>query len=203
MDNPLFTHETRWFFSGRIPPDAQAWFTSLGKPEPQPPRTDRYLRGVSTSLGVKMREGRLEVKQRQVEYGFHPFSPAVSGRVESWTKWSFDTANGESAPPPDPANWLPVTKERQVLYFSQTGEGGIAPSTPEEIPEQGGGLEVTQVFTMDEPWWTIGVEVTGDPENQFDILANLLHYVFQQAPPPPMEAQFSYSYPHWLARVIP
>ena len=58
------TVEVRWFREGAIPGDVQRWFhASKQAPLDQPPRTDYYLRlGCDQSLGIKLREGRIERK---------------------------------------------------------------------------------------------------------------------------------------------
>ncbi len=198
MSDLLQTHETRWFFPGATPPAVKGWFETLGTPDSQPARTDRYLLRVDSSLGVKFREGRLEVKQRDAEYGFHPFSPAVSGRVESWTKWGIEIAADEDPSTLKSGRWLPVTKSRQILYYEFDRQGKVKQIVPGEIPDQGGSLELTAIHARDSFWWSVGVEVIGDVERQFEILLSLLQNVFEQTHPPQLLAEASYSYPHWL-----
>jgi hypothetical protein len=81
------TLEIRWFFSGSIPHDFNHWFTSLGESRSVDARVDHYLAGTGPLLGIKVREGSLEIKQRQQHHGRQDFAPALSGMVESWTKW--------------------------------------------------------------------------------------------------------------------
>ncbi|NIV28827.1 MAG: hypothetical protein GWN58_04720, partial [Anaerolineae bacterium] len=60
------TLEARWFMRGSIPHEVREWF-ARGEPAPihEPPRMDHYLRlQRSNALGIKLREGRLEIKQR-------------------------------------------------------------------------------------------------------------------------------------------
>jgi hypothetical protein len=57
------TTEVRWFTQGVIPSEVLRWFHEERKAfEEQPLRVDYYLRIVEgESLGVKLREGRLEI----------------------------------------------------------------------------------------------------------------------------------------------
>ncbi|TFG71830.1 MAG: hypothetical protein E4H27_03810, partial [Anaerolineales bacterium] len=56
--------ETRWFFQGTVQPEVVRWFTTP-LALAQPPRIDTYLYSPGThDLGVKLREGRIEIKQR-------------------------------------------------------------------------------------------------------------------------------------------
>jgi hypothetical protein len=170
----LNTTEVRWFFPGETPPEVQSWFERLGDPFVQPPRTDFYLPGTGTGLGIKHREGRLEFKFRWKNYGPIAFSLGIKGKVESWTKWGFKF-------PTSPRNWIPVRKARQILYFGVTGQGEVVPSTPGMIPMQGGGLEVTRVWLDGKfPWWTIGIEVVAPAGRQLDVLECIARFVFNR-----------------------
>ncbi|MBC8503531.1 MAG: hypothetical protein ISR58_17985 [Anaerolineales bacterium] len=85
------TVEVRWFYQGVIPSDIQTWFDQKVvegiEPINQPSRTDQYLlQGHNASLGVKLREGRVEIKQRVQEYGYAEFGPAVTGIVKGRKK---------------------------------------------------------------------------------------------------------------------
>ncbi|MFN2285080.1 MAG: hypothetical protein ACK2UQ_11710, partial [Anaerolineae bacterium] len=65
------TVETRWFYPGIIPSDVLAWYHYGERaPEAQPTRIDYYLRlSDHGDLGIKLREGRIEIKQRAKQYG--------------------------------------------------------------------------------------------------------------------------------------
>ena len=65
------TAEVRWFYEGAVSPEVLEWFEQ-GEltPEEQPYRVDYYLRlSDRDSLGIKLREGRIEVKQRHRQHG--------------------------------------------------------------------------------------------------------------------------------------
>ena len=109
MLTPLLTCEVRWFDQGGIPADLHAWFDALGEQEIQPPRTDLYLAGLDASVGIKLRQGLLEIKPRQADLGERMFLPGVIGRAATWAKWSFPPGEGEW-PGVDSAHWLPVKK---------------------------------------------------------------------------------------------
>ncbi|MEI2689854.1 MAG: hypothetical protein V9H69_09100 [Anaerolineae bacterium] len=85
-------------------------------------RVDEYLLMPDcTTVGVKQRQGRLEVKA--LIAGPHPFSQGeVSGRVDQWVKWSFDPSNeianllegelDQSGP------WCRIGKKRYLQKYS-------------------------------------------------------------------------------------
>lgn len=82
------TVEVHWFFNGGIPKEIQYWFDQVNSsPAAQPVRTDHYLQQEEmTSLGVKLREGRIEIKQRVREFGQSCFGSNVVGTIEGWRK---------------------------------------------------------------------------------------------------------------------
>ncbi|MGD8968471.1 MAG: hypothetical protein PVI07_13255, partial [Anaerolineae bacterium] len=63
-----------------------------------PAREDHYLRLSDTyALGIKLRQGRIEAKQRVRRPGVVRFHERVTGIVEHWRKWSFQLAEPSRA----------------------------------------------------------------------------------------------------------
>jgi hypothetical protein len=93
------THEARWFFAGRPTAKHIAWFIHGKRARREVKRTDRYLHlGRVTTLGLKLRQGKLEVKLRAT-------APS------EWVKWSLPAGNvGRPA-----GRWLALAKQRIVL----------------------------------------------------------------------------------------
>ena len=110
----FFTEEIRWFFSGTTPKSVTAWYEAqVCAASDQPPRTDFYLRlDDDDSLGIKLREGRIEVKQRKEAGGLVQLSEKVVGQVEAWRKWSFDLAETEESVA-EATQWVGVWKARR------------------------------------------------------------------------------------------
>ena len=103
---PSSTLEIRWFFSGSLEQSGsgvEVWFTSRPRYggsdraapiawDPAPPawRQDRYLLVPgSDDMGIKWREGRLEIKGRTSTSGPRVFAPGIAGECEHWLKWSY------------------------------------------------------------------------------------------------------------------
>ena len=200
MQQPLLTREVRWFGRGAIPAELQSWFDHLGEIQTQPPRVDLYLAGMDASVGIKLREGLLEIKPRMEDYGIQTFLAGVAGRVGGWSKWSFSLAESDWLGS-EAAYWIPVEKVRQILYFRYGGAGEITLSLPGELPESGGGLELTAVkLSQESRWWTLGFEVIGPQEEQGEILPRLARHAFDRQDRPMLPAEKSFSYPEWLAK---
>lgn len=101
---PLTTIETRWFFEGESSQhrDLRTWFESC-TPFPRaaevgaPRWTGRaggepdvyLLMPGCTDMGVKWREGTLQVKGRVADLGTRRFGARHQGRVQRWVKWTY------------------------------------------------------------------------------------------------------------------
>jgi hypothetical protein len=110
------TAEVRWFGPGAIPPAIRNWFRS-GERQPlaEPVRVDHYLclPGID-ALGVKIRQGRIEIKQRTSQQGIVQFQERIAGLVEHWLKWSLELAVDDAAITAEltsQPDWLAVQKE--------------------------------------------------------------------------------------------
>lgn len=197
----LHTHEVRWFAPGSTPASVRAWFASLGQALIQPPRTDRYLLGVESTLGIKTREGSLEVKQRTADHGEYRFHPHLTGQVESWVKWSFPLEAMATLTNLPASSWVPVRKARQLLVYTFTEQGKILPAPPGEFPTPSGSLELTEVRIAEkETWWTLGLELAGFPPSDLAAFLQLTEHLLQ-SPPVEMVRAKSLSYPAWLKMV--
>jgi len=190
--------ETRWFFPGSIPPEVTAWFANLGEVQAQPPRTDLYLLGCGEALGVKLREGRFEMKKRTAEWGEVQFTQGFSGLVESWVKWGIEAEADVQPTLDDDGHWTAVEKTRQILYYQLEADERVVVSAPGNEPETGGGLELTALRINGAAWWTIGVEVFGEPEKLLGVLLQIVNQKVQFLDNIPLAVTGSYSYPYWL-----
>jgi hypothetical protein len=196
MPIPLNSTEIRWFFPHSPPEAIQTWFGSLGAVENRPPRTDIYLPGLGLDLGIKLREGRLEIKRLTADHGSRKFAGGVEGNVRAWTKSSFELTPDQDPP----ADWIAVEKSRRILYFDSGPGGEITPAAPGTIPQAGGGVELTLVTSAEgRRWWTFGIEVVGPETDQADILSALADQLFSPPVPLSLPVSASQDYPSWLA----
>jgi len=200
------TVEVRWFFKGEPPPAWVDWFYRQEQaPYVEPGRVDFYLRLVNDdSLGIKLREGRIEVKQRYRQYGPHRFASNVAGEVEHWRKWSFPLAGvGEifkriAAPE---SGWLAVQKKRQQQKY-QLVEEQVMALPPESVVEQGCDLELAQVKARQQQWWSVGVEAHGNEATLRQQLMRVTQHLFTPTAPLALTIEDSYSYPQWLRLLL-
>lgn len=168
-------------------------------------RTDEYLLLPDCdSVSVKQRQGKLEVKA--LVMGPRPFSlDGVIGRMDEWTKWSFEPSDGrkqsleieldQSGP------WRKVIKSRFLQKYS-FDSGSLVAISPDQRPDTGCNVELTvvEVKSNINTWFTFGFESFGPSGRVMAILDESVRYFFTAHGPSPdqLEGRDSLSYPGWL-----
>ncbi|MGC9394782.1 MAG: hypothetical protein ACP5J4_08000 [Anaerolineae bacterium] len=197
------TVETRWFYPGSIPPDVLAWYHYGERaPEAQPTRIDYYLRLQDhDDLGIKLREGRIEIKQRAEQYGVERLHERVHGLVEGWRKWSFgvnDTGSGlGDLAGPRPA-WIGIRKTRRLRRYLVTDAGEVIAIGNAEIAPQGCNIELAEVALHGEMWWSLAFEAFGPEVNLHTTFTRVTQHVLHGDAVPHLDAEHSCSYAQWL-----
>jgi hypothetical protein len=194
------TMEVRWFYRGQIPPEVMAWFTQVGPlPAEQPDRVDHYLHLLDNdSLGIKLREGRLEIKRRESEPREIDFRPRVSGLVARWRKWSFPLVESDPGLAGPDRAWIAVEKRRRLRRFQITTEKTIETMLEEIESAEGCELELSRVEAADQQWWSVCFEAFGDESSLENHIRLTAQHVFGLVEPGRLEIKDSYSYPAWL-----
>ena len=197
------TAEVRWFYAGDVPEAADVWLEALPGQPSEAARTDRYLRPTDAALGVKLREGQLEIKRRDAPGDPCQFHPRVTGRVERWRKWSFDAGERTSDVPPwtsvaGAALWVDVAKTRRKIRYRVEPDGQVVAYAGEAAPENGCDLELTRVAVADVRWWSVCLEAFGDERALRDTLLQTARYVFETSVPPSLDEAHSKGYAAWL-----
>ena len=190
--------EVRWIFPGQLETAVTEWFARF--PVELETRDDIYL--LSPRLpghSVKLRaRAALEVKAYHGSPGILDVAGRACGRLESWRKWSFpfgSLSHGSG----DPAGWRLIRKTRRISRFSPPSET-IRASGYRPGGERGCAVELTEVLTRGEAWWTLGFESVGPPgllRSQLEAAAEL---VFAETLPAEAEPGLddSRSYAEWL-----
>jgi hypothetical protein len=188
----------RWIFPGPLEPAVARWFGRF--PAGTESREDSYLMNPQLpGLSVKIRGGTaLEVKVYRGSPGILAVAGRARGRLESWQKWAFPIALPRPASG-GPPSWRPVRKRRRISRFSRAGRQIVA-----RAPGSGRGLgcdvELTEVHSDGQDWWSLGFEATGPADllrRELDAAATL---VFARALPGGAEPgpEESTSYAQWL-----
>ena len=190
--------ETRWFFPGNIPPGVKTWFQD-DLAMPQPSRIDVYLHTPGVyDLGIKLREGRIELKQRLNILGQHTFHPHVTGFVESWGKWGFMVSAENDLQQEMSGAWIPVEKKRSIRRYQVTQGGRIKAVPGWLFPVQRSTIEIAEIIINDSTWWSLNLEVVGTDIDLFDALRATADQVFITSEVPSLPVNQSFSYPQWL-----
>ncbi len=192
--------EVRWIFPGQLEAAVAGWFGRF--PAGTESREDTYLLDPQLrGLSVKVRGGgALEVKVYRGSPGILEVAGRARGRLESWQKWSFPF----SPPRPDSGaavGWRPVRKRRRISRFWLASGQVVARG-----PGLGGGpwceVELTEVRTPGQDWWTLGFEATGPADLLRSTLEATAALVFTEALPGGVEPgpDDSRSYAQWLGQ---
>ena len=192
---PLITCEMRWILDGALPAEVERWFHPAAPAAPAW-REDRYLLlPGAADMGIKEREGRLEIKGRLAEFGSHAIAAGIEGNAERWCKWSYAAAarlrglQGGDA--------VVVAKRRAQRHFL-LAPGGGAQEAQRDLGRRGFSLEITRIRLGAGDHWSLGVEAAPDDATLLDDLLRALAVVLQGFPLPLPLAR-SRSYPMWLA----
>lgn len=198
------TTEVRWFFYGTIPPHVDLWFGEVGCDPAEGERTDHYLGMPDVdTVGVKWREGRLEVKRRQADLGEVAFAAEVVGRLGRWHKWIFGLDDVEVLEALRTASdWIAVAKSRRLHAYAADEAGRVHNVSPEIVPRSGCELEVGTVKIGGKTWWTVAFEAFGDEAAQPAVLRRTVAHVLQMEDAPTLPVAASASYPRWLASLL-
>lgn len=200
------TVEARWFYPGSIPGDVLAWYHYGERaPEAQPMRIDYYLRLTDhDDLGIKLREGRIEIKQRAEQYGVECLHARVHGLVEGWRKWSFgvnDMGGGLSdLTGPRPA-WIAIRKARRLRRYQVTDAGDVIATATAEMTPQGCHIELAELIIRNEPWWSLAFETFGPAAALHATFTHVAQHVLHGDAVPSLDAEHSYGYAQWMTNL--
>ncbi|HEY3034811.1 MAG TPA: hypothetical protein VGJ54_09145 [Streptosporangiaceae bacterium] len=190
--------EVRWIFPGELGSPVAGWFGRF--PAGVESREDSYLLDpYLPGLSVKLRAGGLlEVKMYRGSPGVLDVADRARGRMESWQKWSFPFGPpgqaGEEA-----AGWRPLRK--RISRFALAG-GQIQASVLRLGEEPWCTVELTEVRTRGEAWWTLAFEAKGPAGLLHGELEATAAFVFAESLPGGVElgTNDAMSYAEWLRR---
>jgi hypothetical protein len=221
-----FTLEVRWFCPGLLAQTGagvEEWFRAeprLGsgsKPlpvewAPAAPawRQDRYLLlPDGDDMGIKWREGRLEIKGREAVLGQLVFARDIEGRAERWIKWSYAGSaierrflglfQGDAA-----AGVAVVAKRRlqRCLRIDRTS-GPVEVSRDQPRP-RGIDIELAQIRIAGPQrasYWSLAFEAFPGDQQMAEPFEQTVAEFLKDCPALPLSADRSMSYPRWLLEV--
>ena len=204
LDSPvteaLRTLEVRWIFPGQLAAEVTGWFARF--PATVESREDAYLLDPRLrGLSVKVRGDRaLEVKVYLGSPGILDLAGRARGRLQEWQKWSFP-CGPLSRGSADSTAWQPVRKRRRISRFCPVN-GPVVECVPGPCAEPHCEVELTDIVTPGQDWWTLGFEATGPADLLRRELQATAALVFANPLPVGVElsADKSSSYVEWLGQ---
>ena len=206
----LHSAEARWFIAKDLPDEVLGWFRAGQAPEREEAQVHEYLLFPDCdTVGVKLREGRLEIKAMVSTPRPISRDVGVTGRTDRWVKWSFGSEGLKNLEPAlhQSGHWLKVRKERFLRKFSADA-GGLVEVTAKQrpFPANGCNVELTRIAAEANPrfWFSLAFEAFGAPAGTAKILETAIHYFFQEhgrAPGIRLSRRNSLSYPAWLVKL--
>lgn len=203
----LISNELRWFYPGSIPEDIELWFKKnclLDSSQPPEEREDLYLYSPSDFLGIKLRQGRLEVKWRKSELGIIRFGDSVEGKAEKWGKWLCEDSAKESFQPTTVANtpsWVSVQKVRYSQLYQIVPEFPPQAVSANEGIDNACSVELTRLLIRENRWWSLAFEASGEEACLMDNLQKTASWIFNTYHWSKLLAADSFAYPSWLELV--
>jgi hypothetical protein len=208
-----YSTEIRWFFKKDSMQEIEKWFRGSGKfLSHQPERSDYYLSaGALLTHGIKIREGKFEVKIRQHDWGQISLPNNNTGKGNMWCKYSFALKEDEEVRHVTDAfksfrsvglnkDWIRVDKKRMVVrYLFDPDNSSVSKVTAEQTPAQGCNVEFTTVaINHGQVFCTFGFEAYG---KGVDVKRNLdltLAAVFSELNVTGLGMENSFSYPEFI-----
>ncbi|MEH0154049.1 hypothetical protein V6R21_07855 [Limibacter armeniacum] len=166
--------EMRWFSTKAIQPIIR-WFEEKELTfSSSSVRTDFYLPLQNKAdLGIKTREGKVEIKQRMTAPVSKKLSENVEGYLEEWVKWSFKTANDDKLlkeiVEERQHDWVEVQKERMVAILTKDLNGQLILVNANCWVDYGCQIEYTRLKINGKQWFTFAFDWFGNQQIKLEV----------------------------------
>lgn len=212
-DSRVFTSiEVRWFFDGGIAAhaDLRRWFEADTGVEwrsrlDDEPDTYLLLPGAE-DMGIKWREGLLQVKGRVASDGLQNFGSRHAGVVERWIKWSYagmpDAYRRLFVDDSTGIERIPVQKTRALrLLEIAPGTGSVVEVPAGTLLEHGMAVELTDLRAGDVACTSLGFEAFPDVAAMRRSFTAAVAGFLGSLGTPVLDSRQSLSYPAFLNRL--
>ncbi|NNK71837.1 MAG: hypothetical protein HKO94_01470 [Flavobacteriaceae bacterium] len=196
MSNLFKSSEIRWFSSEKE--SLESIFRSLpGEFDNAQERTDYYLITALANTGIKIREGRHELKLKRDS---DEFIESI-GTIEHWAKWSSTEEQNILNTIEDIhlSDWLAVIKKRFLKIYS-VSKNGKNVANAYGFVHDGCGVEFTILKIDDQMVYTLGLEAWGRYHKSGDNLIKVFRYL--KLNPDFFKNTICMSYPEYLKNFI-
>ena len=206
------SHEVRWFLEGSIDEHSELrrWIQD-GAPSPKwqgrlGGKPDVYVVVPEASnMGIKWREGQLQIKGLECALGTQIFSNGYSGKVERWMKWSyagdsiardFGAWFSRSDSGPRIVEVFKTRCLRKVRINPFNGE--LNEVHPDQPIDRGGILEVTDLRAGSKAFSSVAFEAFPNDSAMHENFTKLVNEYLKTLKAVSLKASNSLSYPAWL-----
>jgi len=191
---PLLRH---WVEDGAVDP---RWIGRLGG------MPDVYLIVPGASdMGIKWREGQLQIKGLEGALGTQKFAGLHEGKVERWIKWSYEGKSIETAFTPWFTKSYSVARIIEVHKTRCLRKVRISPFAPTPIEmdskspvDRGGALEVTDLRVNDRAYTSIAFEAFPNDSGMHSDFTGFVNRFLGTLHGVDLDESTSMSYPAWL-----
>lgn len=215
VGSPFSSLEVRWFFDGSDGErDAMArWFeecSPVGRSDDvgavewkgrkgDEPDTYLLLPGYE-DMGIKWREGALQIKGLVSDVGPASYGGHHEGRVQRWIKWSFSDvpANLRTLFRDEDRTLVPVAKTRAVRLVEIENAGDYIEVPSSKWIRQGIAFEMTDLELDGEHFHTIAFEAFPDSDSLRKHFDHVVAGFLAGLEAPDLDLARSMSYPAWL-----
>lgn len=158
-----WTKEIRWFLSEENE-YIREWFDDLDS-DSHEERTDLYLNLNDEKVGVKLRDGQIDIKHRLGTRAKGCLNTNSWGCFETFGKWSFSAQEGEKLYQQIGNGvydeWVEIKKSRSIVQIcNKNGKSSLL--SPSIQVDSGCQLEYTDFELNDKRWFTFGLEWFGN-----------------------------------------
>jgi len=191
------TKEIRWFFQKEKEQFAH-WFQKFNCTSTQT-RTDFYLDINNEDIGIKLREGNIEIKHRVGTRAYGGLNATIWGCFDEFIKWSFNVQKQDPVLSKikdyEHCNWIPVQKELKLVQLIEEN-GAIKPKSITERLPFGCQVEYATVEIYEEVWYTFALEWFGEESLKLDktIIAEMMDSIN-------LDISDSFGYAHFLTKL--
>jgi hypothetical protein len=217
------TQEVRWFFEGPVDQHVALlrWF-EMTHPFPRSaavgPLTWQAREGdepdiyllipAGDDMGIKWREGRMQIKGRVAALGQQVYCGRHVGKVERWLKWSYDGL-------PEPYQRLftrgdeadlrvyAVHKRRILRQIRlELAAGETEEVDAARIIKRGVTLELADIEVADRAYCSLAFEAFPDDAVMTNAFTSVVARILESLTKVELHASQSLSYPTWLSSVV-
>jgi hypothetical protein len=206
------SHEVRWFIEGSIGqhPALKRWIEN-GASQPKwigrlGGKPDVYLViPRAADMGLKWREGQLQIKGLESSLGTQVFHGGHAGKVERWIKWSYSGNDIDEAF----GGWFRNSRVVEVFKTRCLRKLRLNPFTHEATEvesdspiDRGGSLEVTDLRVNQSAYCSVAFETFPNDSAMHEDFTALVNGFLETLEGVELSASDSLSYPAWLQTLM-